>query len=57
MSIFFIGDFLVGLNLSTDPGIKKMIFESLIWMFYAPALLFLAFSGYKLEAGGTEVTV
>jgi hypothetical protein len=47
MTCFFIADFLVGLNISLEPGTLRIITHYLTWIFYEPALLLLSLSGYQ----------
>ena len=44
---FFIGDYLVGFNLSLEPSMTRVTTMYLTWMFYAPAITLLALSGYR----------
>ena len=47
MACFFISDILVGLSIITDSDVVYLISNSFIWVLYIPAILLLAFSGYK----------
>ncbi len=44
---FFIGDYLVGFNLSLEPSVQRATTVFLTWVFYAPAITLLALSGYR----------
>jgi len=44
---FFIGDYLVGFNLSLSPSMARVTTMYLTWLFYAPAITLLALSGYR----------
>jgi len=44
---FFVGDYLVGFNLSLAPSIARVTTMFLTWLFYAPAITLLALSGYR----------
>ena len=44
---FFIGDYLVGFNLSLEPSLRRTATLFLTWVFYAPAITLLAMSGYR----------
>lgn len=46
MLCFLVCDFNVGLLLALPAGFGRMLVESLIWIFYTPALTLLALSGY-----------
>jgi hypothetical protein len=47
---FFIGDYLVGFNLSLQPSPARTTTVFLTWVFYAPAIILLALSGYRWTA-------
>lgn len=49
MICFLACDFTVGLNISLKPGLWWLLSTSLTWVFYSPALVLLAFSGYALK--------
>jgi hypothetical protein len=44
---FFVGDYLVGFNLSLEPSLQRAATLFLTWVFYAPAITLLALSGYR----------
>jgi hypothetical protein len=44
---FFVGDYLVGFNLSLEPSLQRATTVFLTWAFYAPAITLLALSGYR----------
>ena len=44
---FFVGDYLVGFNLSLEPSLQRAATVFLTWAFYAPAITLLALSGYR----------
>ena len=44
---FFIGDYIVGFNLSLSPSLVRVTTLYLTWLFYAPAIILLALSGYR----------
>lgn len=46
-SCFFIGDYLVGFNLSLEPSMARATTLFLTWVFYTPAITLLALSGYR----------
>jgi hypothetical protein len=46
-ALFFVGDYLVGFNLSLEPSVERVITLFLTWVFYAPAITLLALSGYR----------
>lgn len=46
---FFIGDYLVGFNLSLEPSLQRAMTVFLTWVFYAPAIALLALSGYRWD--------
>jgi hypothetical protein len=46
-TFFFIGDYLVGFNLSLEPSLQRATTVFLTWVFYAPAITLLALSGYR----------
>lgn len=46
-TFFFIGDYLVGFNLSLEPSLARVTTLFLTWVFYAPAITLLALSGYR----------
>jgi hypothetical protein len=47
---FFVGDYLVGFNLSLEPTMARATTLFLTWVFYAPAIALLALSGYRWTA-------
>ena len=50
MTLFYCCDLTVGVNLVLDPTLRPQIWStSLTWMFYAPALVCIALSGYRAE--------
>ena len=49
MTCFFISDLLVGVHFATEPGNTQLIARYTTWIFYTPALVFLALSGYDLS--------
>jgi hypothetical protein len=49
-SCFFVGDYLVGFNLSLEPSIERATTVFMTWVFYAPAITLLALSGYRWKA-------
>jgi len=44
---FFVGDYLVGFNLSLEPSLQRATTVFLTWVFYTPAITLLALSGYR----------
>lgn len=44
---FFVGDYMVGFNLSLGPTMQRATTLFLTWVFYAPAIALLALSGYR----------
>jgi hypothetical protein len=46
-TLFFIGDYLVGFNLSLEPSAQRVVTVFMTWVFYAPAITLLALSGYR----------
>lgn len=44
---FFLGDYLVGFNLSLEPSLARTVTVFLTWVFYAPAITLFALSGYR----------
>jgi hypothetical protein len=44
---FFIGDYLVGFNLSLEPTLERARTLFLTWVFYTPAITLLVLSGYR----------
>ena len=46
-TLFFVGDYLVGFNLSLQPSIERATTIFLTWVFYAPAIALFALSGYR----------
>jgi hypothetical protein len=44
---FFIGDFLVGFNLSLPPSLERSTTLFMTWIFYTPAIALFALSGYR----------
>ena len=44
---FFVGDYLVGFNLSLEPSLQRATTLFLTWVFYTPAITLLALSGYR----------
>jgi len=44
---FFIGDYLVGFNLSLEPSLQRAVTLFLTWVFYTPAISLFALSGYR----------
>ena len=51
---FFIGDYLVGFNLSLEPSLQRAATVFATWAFYAPAITLLALSGYRWVKKGTQ---
>lgn len=47
---FFIGDFLVGIEIITEDIYIKNILNLFLWIFYTPAVTLLALSGYNYSA-------
>lgn len=54
MVCFFVSDILVGLVMLIKSGVVYQIANSFIWVLYIPAIMLLAFSGYKYSE--TEIT-
>ena len=50
---FFVGDYLVGFNLSLEPSLQRAATVFATWAFYAPAITLLALSGYRWGKKGT----
>jgi hypothetical protein len=53
---FFVGDYLVGFNLSLEPSPQRATTLFFTWVFYTPAITLLALSGYrwsKKQSSGT----
>ena len=50
MIFFFIGDFLVGIEIITEDIYIKNILNLFLWIFYTPAVTLLALSGYNYSA-------
>jgi hypothetical protein len=50
---FFVGDYLVGFNLSLEPSLQRATTVFLTWVFYTPAITLFALSGYRW--GGEEI--
>ena len=48
-SCFFIGDYLVGFNLSLGPSMARVVTVFLTWLFYAPSITLFALSGYRWD--------
>ena len=48
-SCFFIGDYLVGFNLSLEPSMARVVTVFLTWLFYAPSITLFALSGYRWD--------
>jgi len=46
-TLFFVGDYLVGFNLSLQPSLERATTLFLTWVFYAPAIALFALSGYR----------
>ncbi len=46
-TLFFVGDYLVGFNLSLEPCMERVTTVFLTWVFYAPAIALFALSGYR----------
>jgi hypothetical protein len=46
-TLFFVGDYLVGFNLSLEPSAQRVTTVFMTWIFYAPAITLLALSGYR----------
>ncbi len=46
-TLFFVGDYLVGFNLSLQPSMERATTVFLTWAFYAPAIALFALSGYR----------
>ncbi len=44
---FFVGDYLVGFNLSLEPSIQRATTVFMTWVFYTPAVVLFALSGYR----------
>ncbi len=53
---FFVGDYLVGFNLSLEPSPQRATTLFLTWVFYAPAITLLALSGYRWSKKPTAET-
>jgi len=53
-TFFFLGDLLVGFNLSLGPSIERVRSIFLTWVFYTPAIALLALSGYRWRGRSTE---
>ena len=49
---FFVGDYLVGFNLSLEPSLQRATTVFLTWVFYTPAITLFALSGYRWSAEG-----
>lgn len=49
---FFVGDYLVGFNLSLEPSLQRATTVFLTWLFYAPAITLFALSGYRWSVEG-----
>jgi hypothetical protein len=50
---FFVGDYLVGFNLSLEPSIQRATTVFMTWIFYTPAILLFALSGYRWDGSHT----
>jgi hypothetical protein len=50
---FFVGDYLVGFNLSLGPSLQRATTVFLTWLFYAPAITLFALSGYRWSGADT----
>ncbi len=46
-TFFFVGDYLVGFNLTLAPSLQRTTTLFMTWIFYAPAITLLALSGYR----------
>lgn len=55
MVSFLLCDLNVGLLLSLPAGVPRLLAESFIWVFYAPALTLLALSGYRYHTDDASV--
>jgi hypothetical protein len=53
---FFVGDYLVGFNLSLEPSLQRATTLFLTWVFYTPAITLLALSGYRWSKKPTAET-
>lgn len=49
MTLFFIGDILVGFNLVLEPGSMNIITKYFVWVFYFPSLILLGASNFNLN--------
>ena len=49
ITCFFISDLLVGVHFATEPGDTQLIARYTTWIFYTPALVLIALSGYDLS--------
>jgi len=47
ITLFFVGDFLVGIELITENEYSKNILNLILWIFYTPAITLIALSGYN----------
>lgn len=49
MILFFLGDFLVGLDLALKEGFYWLVVSSMVWIIYTPSITLIALSGYRYE--------
>ena len=51
---FFVGDYLVGFNLTLEPSLARATTLFATWIFYTPAIALFALSGYRWEEQGAR---